>query len=154
MSSYRLGLFKKKLLKKAPKNLAIPARNACVGVSFYKRLKAWSIIKKRHEHNSFPVNIAKFLRLPVLGKICEWLLFDCFNGLLLHVPKVQGLDYVTAPVFRVRVTGLVFCFLKSASLTVNWGPTCDQKPKTNTFDESIKLLHWLFLVVLNGFRSL
>ena len=34
-----------------------------------------------------------------------------------------------------------------------WVPTCVRKRKTNTFDESIKFLYWLFLVVLDGFRS-
>ena len=90
MSSYRLGLFIKKLLKKALKNLAISARKACFVVSFYKRLKARSVIKKRHEHNSFPVNIAKFLRLLVLENICEWLLLTvsmiyCYMGLKFKV---------------------------------------------------------------------
>ena len=31
--------------------------------------------KKRLQHRSFPVNIAKFLRTPILKKICERLLF-------------------------------------------------------------------------------
>ena len=37
----------------------------CVGVSF---------IKKKHQHRCFPVNIAKFLRAPILKNIYEWLL--------------------------------------------------------------------------------
>ena len=59
---------------------------------------------------------------------------------------------MTTSGFRVRVTGLVFVF-KSASLTLKQVPTCIGKPKTNTFDKSHKFLHWLFLVVLDGFRS-
>ena len=59
---------------------------------------------------------------------------------------------MTASGFKVRVTGLVFVF-KSASLALKEVPTCIRKPKTNTFDKSIKFLHWLFLVVLVGFRS-
>ena len=55
--------------------------------------------------------------------------------------------------FRVRVTGLVFV-LQSASLILKQVPTCIRKPKTNTFDKSIMFLYWLFLVVLDGFRSL
>ena len=50
---------------------------------------------------------------------------------------------MTASGFRVRVTGLVFVF-KSACLALKQVPTCIRKPKTNTFDKSIKLLHWLF----------
>ena len=58
---------------------------------------------------------------------------------------------MTASGFRTRVTGLVFVF-KLASLALKQVPTCIRKPKTNTFDKSIKFLHWLFLVVLDGFR--
>ena len=54
--------------------------------------------------------------------------------------------------FRVRVTGLVFVF-KAASLVLKQVPTCIRKLNTNTFNKSIKFLHWLFLVVLDGFRS-
>ena len=54
--------------------------------------------------------------------------------------------------FIIRVTGLVFVF-KSESLVLKQVPTCIRKLKTNTFDKSIKFLQWLFLVVLNGFRS-
>ena len=54
--------------------------------------------------------------------------------------------------FRVRLTGLVFVF-KSTSLALIQVPTCIRKLKTNTFDKSIKFLYWLFLVVLDGFRS-
>ena len=59
---------------------------------------------------------------------------------------------MTASGFRVRVIGLVFVF-KSASLVLKQDPTCIRKPMTNTFEKSIKFLHWLFLVVLDGFRS-
>ena len=59
---------------------------------------------------------------------------------------------MTTSGFSVRVTGLVF--FKSASLALKQVPTCIRKPKTNTFDKSIKFLHWLFFVVLDGFRSL
>ena len=55
--------------------------------------------------------------------------------------------------FRVRVAGLVLDF-KLASLLQKRVATCIQKPKKNTFDKSIKFLHWLFLVVLDDFRSL
>ena len=57
------------------------------------------------------------------------------------------IDCMTALGFRVRVTGLVFVF-KSASLVLNQVSTCTQ---TNTFDDSVKCLHWLFLVILDGF---
>ena len=50
-------------------------------------LKTCNFIKKRSQHRCFPVNIAKFLRLPILKNICERQLFVCFNGSLLHWPK-------------------------------------------------------------------
>ena len=44
---------------------------------------------------------------------------------------------MTASGFRVRVTGLVFVF-KSESLILKLVPTYIQKPKTNTYDKSVK----------------
>ena len=49
-------------------------------------------------------------------------------------------------------TVLVLVF-KSASVVLKQDPTCIRKPMTNTFDKSTKFLHWLFLVVLDAFRS-
>ena len=39
-------------------------------------LKACSFNKKRIQHRCFPVNIAKFLRAPILKNICERLLLS------------------------------------------------------------------------------
>ena len=50
-------------------------------------LKACNFIKKRTQDRCFPVNIAKFLTLFIPKNICEQLLFECFNGSLLHGPK-------------------------------------------------------------------
>ena len=47
-------------------------------------LKACNFIKKRPQHRCFPVNITKLLILLILKNICERLLFDFFNGSLLH----------------------------------------------------------------------
>ena len=41
-------------------------------------LQSWNSIKKRLQHRFFPVNIAKFLRTPVLENICERL-FERFS---------------------------------------------------------------------------
>ena len=43
-------------------------------------------------------------------------------------------------------------FFKSTSLVLKQVPNCIRKPKTDTFDKSIKFLHWLFLAVLDGYR--
>ena len=50
-------------------------------------LKVCNFIKKRPQHRCFLVNIAKFLKLPILKNIFERLLFDYFNGSLLHGRK-------------------------------------------------------------------
>ena len=50
-------------------------------------LQACNFVKKRPKHSSFPVNIVKFLILPILKNIWKQLLFNFFNGSLLHGPK-------------------------------------------------------------------
>ena len=50
-------------------------------------LKACNFIKKRPTHRCFPVNIEKFVILLNSKNNCERLLFDFFNGSLLHWPK-------------------------------------------------------------------
>ena len=104
-------------------------------------LKACNFIKKRRQHRCFPVNIAKFLRLHISKNICEPLLFDCFNGSLLHGPKSSRFRLYDG----VRLQGLIhrcsfLFFFKSASLILNGVPTCIRISKTNTFDKSIKFL--------------
>ena len=48
----------------------------------------WSLFLKRLQaFRCFPVNIAKFLILPILKNICKRLLFNFLNGSLLHAPK-------------------------------------------------------------------
>ena len=73
-------------------------------------LKACNFIKKRPQHRCFPVNITKFLLLLISENICERLLFDFFNGSLLHGPKglwsrlydgvrIQGLSHRSSFLF-------------------------------------------------------
>ena len=74
------------------------------------------------------VNILKLKRLPISKNI------ECFftvNGSLLHGHKVS----------RSRIYEGISQHISS------W--TCVWKRKTNAFAESIKLLYWLFLVVLD-----
>ena len=98
--------------KAALKNSTISTGDTCVGVFFF----LWGgdpkmrNPKKRPQHRYFPVNTAKILKTAYF-KRCLWTatfwLFQWFTvtmGL-----KVQGLDCMTSG-FRVRVTGLVFCF--------------------------------------------
>ena len=77
-------------MKKAVlKNFAISTGNTVLEFLFKKveGLKACNFIKKRPQHRCIPVNIAKFLRLLISKNIWDRLLFDCFNGSLLHGPK-------------------------------------------------------------------
>ena len=70
-------------------------KNTCVGVSLlyniYKIIsvleslskdvadqKASSFILQRLQHRCFLVNIAKFLRTPILKNICKWLLLESY----------------------------------------------------------------------------
>ena len=58
--------------------------------SFLKKLQTFrpaNLFKKRLQHICFPVNITKFLILPILKNICKRLLFNFVNGSLLHGPK-------------------------------------------------------------------
>ena len=58
--------------------------NSCVGGFFLIKLQAFSFIKKRLQHSCFPVNIAKFLRTPILKKICKRLLLDAKHFKVTH----------------------------------------------------------------------
>ena len=114
-------------------------------------LKACNFIKETLQHWCFLVNIAKFVILLFSKNICERLLFDFFNGSLLHGPK--GLRYRLYDGNRLQ--GLSH---RSTLLFLSWhelspSPNLRSKSKANTFDQSIKFLYWLFLVILDGFRS-
>ena len=50
-------------------------------------LQTCNFIKKRPQHRCFLVDITKILKLPILKNICKRLLFNFFNGSLLHGPK-------------------------------------------------------------------
>ena len=80
------GVLKKKAtLKILPYPQETPALE-----SLFKKvagLKVRNFIKKRPQHRCFPVNIAKFLRLPISKNTCERLLFDCCNCSMLYEPK-------------------------------------------------------------------
>ena len=119
---------------------------------FLKNLQTFNFIKKGPQRRCFPVNIAKFLILPILETFANscFLIFSMVQSYI--DLKIKGLNCMTTSGFRVRVARLVFVF-KLASLTLKQVPTCIRKPKTKTFDNSIKYLHWLFLVVLDSFRS-
>ena len=136
--------------------------NTCVGVSFNKvvSLQIRNFFKKRFQHKVFPVDISKLFRLAISKKICEQLLLHCFNGSMLHRPK--GSRFILRGSIRLQGLSHRFSFFvfKLASLVLNWTLSCVLKPTTNTFDEWIKFLDWLFFgcfrwfqVVLDGFRS-
>ena len=47
-----------------------------------------SLFKKRSQHSSFPVNIARFLRTLILEKTCEWLLLHVNNSICFNVYRI------------------------------------------------------------------
>ena len=88
-----------------------PQETAVLDSDFKKAtdLKACNFIKIT-QHRCFPVNIAKFLMLPISKNISDRLVLTvsivhCYMDL-----KVQRLNCMMTSRFRVRVTGLVFCF--------------------------------------------
>ena len=115
-------------------------------------LKACNFIKKRPQHRCFPVNIAKFLILLISENICKRLLFDFFNSSLLHEPKGSR----SSSYDGVRLQSLSH---RTRFLLLSWHkPSPSPRPafenlRRIAFDEPIKFLHWLFFVVLDGFRS-
>ena len=85
--------------------------------------------------------------------ICRRLHFQCFNVSLLHgQPKGSRSRFYDS--VRLQVSGhrSSFFVFNSTSLVLNRVPTYVRTPKRNTFDESIKFWHLLFLVILDGFR--
>ena len=53
--------------------------------------QSWNFIKKRLQHRFFPVNIAKFLRTPVLENICERL-FERFPTWASNITRNMGIE--------------------------------------------------------------
>ena len=86
---------------------------------------------------STAMSLAKYLR--------TWFTILCAERF-----KVQIVWQRQASGFDSQIYFFVF---KLTSLVLNRVPICVRKPKTNTFDESIKFLHWLFLVALGRFSS-
>ena len=115
--------------------------------SIFKKVADFSALLKRDTNTEKIFNTNFFEKTSAKGCFLLFSMVHCYMDL-----KVWSLDCMTASGFRVWVTGLGFVF-KSATLVLKWVPTCIWKLKTNAFDKSIKFLHWLFLVVLDGFRS-
>ena len=82
---------KKKLLLKI---LQYPQKNTCVGVFFLNRnvsLQSWNFMKERLQHSFFPVNIAKFLKTPILEIICKQL-FERFPTCASNITRNLGIE--------------------------------------------------------------
>ena len=50
-------------------------------------LQACKVIKKRLQGRCFLVNVAKFLRTPVLKNICKWMLLNSYSNKKLWCPN-------------------------------------------------------------------
>ena len=99
-----------------------------------------TFLKKEIPTQVFPVDIAKFLGLPILKNICVRLLPDYFNGSLTHRPN----DLRSIFFYSLRLQGpspwpsyILLFFFFYFTLVLNRDPTRVRKSKTNTFDESI-----------------
>ena len=108
-----------------------------------------TILKNFATSTGNTMNIAKYLILPILKNICKQLLFNFFNGSLLHGPK--GLR--SRLYDDVRLLGpcykSTFCFISQhLSPSSKSQPAFENLRLINTFDKTIKFLHWLFLVAL------
>ena len=116
--------------------------------SIFKKLQTFrpaTLLKRDPNIDVFLRILQTVLILPILKNICKRLLFNFFNCSILHGPKgfrSRLYDGVRLQGPRLRSS----CF-KSASLVLKQDPTCIRKPTANTFDKSIKFLHWLFLVI-------
>ena len=79
-----------------------------------------------------------------------------FNVLMFHccMARPKGSRSRFYDSVRLQVSGhrSSFFVFNSTSLVLNRVPTYVRTPKRNTFDESIKFWHLLFLVILDGFR--
>ena len=76
-TKYRSSHPRCSIRKAVLKNFAIfTGKHLCWSLCFNKvvYLQTCNFIKKRLQHRCFPVNIAKFLRNPILKNICEQLL--------------------------------------------------------------------------------
>ena len=109
-SSHRMFSIKKLFLKFRN----IQKKHLCLSL-FFKKLQVWrpaTLLKK--DPNTVVllwVNIAKFLRLRISKNIYERLLFYCFNGLLLHGPKVSRSRLYDGVGVQGLSHGSIFLFL-------------------------------------------
>ena len=142
-SSHRRFSIKKPFLKSSQYPQETPVLE-----SLFKNvagLEACSYIKKRPQHRCFSVNIVKFFILLISKNICKRLLFDFFNGSLLHGPNGSRPRLHDS----VRLQSLSH---RSSFLFLSW---YEPSPSTGPAFENlrrIKFFYWFFLVVLDGFR--
>ena len=71
-------------------------------------LKACNFIKKRFQHRSFPVNIAKFLRKPILKNICKRLLLS----LTTTFPQISLMEEYYFKIMRQSYATVLAPFVK------------------------------------------
>ena len=124
-------------------------------------LPACSFIKKRLQHSCFLVNIAKFLKTPILGSICERL----FPKKELYT-DVDVYDYDYPDVFRIMINGFDNCFVfllfcenllvKSVIFTKDacWTKSVKKSQLIGTFLVNLYPWHCIFEVFLNSSRQL
>ena len=123
--------WKYKIKDQTPKLNLLPwsdCQKQLLEVFYKKNAGVCNVFTKETPTQVFSVDIVNFLRLPVLEKICEQ-----------HQDSGSESD--------VRFLILI------RHLILNQFATYIEKPKPNNFDESIKFLDWLLLLILDNIRS-
>ena len=127
------------------KNSAIPTGNNCAGVFFLKvaGLKAPTQV--------FSCEYCEIFKNIYFEKHLRTAAFDCFNSSLPHEPKVSRSRLYDG----LKLQGLQVFSGSSGRHLTSWTEfrPAFEKSKTNIFDESMKILDWLFLVGFDGFMS-
>ena len=92
------------IIKVVLKNLQNSQENTYVGL-----FSACNFIKKRFQHSFFPVNIATFLRTPILKNICKQLLLDKNSNNKIFF-KIKGPSQNTSNKVSARLFQYLFSF--------------------------------------------
>ena len=108
--------------------------------------KVAGLFKKILQHRCFPVNIAKFLRSPILKNICQWLLLTFFNPRLWNFDDVYWkftytLSYLfgnSTALYKFQGQKHIFCCYDQYRTKLFYGERVEKFVKFGFHDESMK----------------
>ena len=109
MESCRRSHRRCSIIKVVLKNLQNSQENTYVWSLCWSSMLACNFIKKRFQHSFFPVNIATFLRTPILKNICKRLLLNK-NGDNKIFFQIKGLSQNTSNKVSARLFRYLFSF--------------------------------------------